>query len=398
MAADRIQGDPFPPHDELGGAQVVLPMGIRVAVVHDYLTQQGGAERVVLALMRAFPGARLITTLYNSATTYPQFAAYDIETSWLQKAAPLRRDPRRALPLLSRAVDSIELDEVDVVIASSSGWAHGVRTTGCKLVYCHNPARWIYQHSDYIAGQSLPVRAAFRLARPSLRRWDQAAAATADRYVVNSRTVQERVRGTYGITADIIPPPISIEVAAEKKPVLDLKPGFFLVVGRPRGYKNVDVTCEAFAEMPDQRLVVVGGLPDAADGRSWTSNMTGLVGVADAELRWLYDNCRAVVATAHEDFGLTPLEGNAFGRPALTLRAGGFLDTVVDGVTGHYIDRLDAASVIRAVRLALETDLDPSIILQHAERYSTRSFGNAMRRHVCELLAGPDGRGEVSTA
>ena len=143
-----------------------------MAVVHDYLTQRGGAERVVLAMMQAFPDARLITSVYEPARTFPDFQNYSVETSPLQRIGLLRRDPRRALPFLAWMFRRTVVDDVDVVICSSSGWAHGVTTSAPKIVYCYNPPRWIYQHSDYVKEQAAPVRAAFTLLRPALRRWD----------------------------------------------------------------------------------------------------------------------------------------------------------------------------------------------------------------------------------
>jgi glycosyltransferase involved in cell wall biosynthesis len=355
-------------------------VSLRVAVVHDYLTQRGGAERVALAICRAFPGSRLVTSVYDPARTFPEFRELEIETSYLQRFPLFRRDVRLALPLLPGAFDRLRVDDVDVVVCSSTGWAHGVSTDAPKVVYCHNPARWIYQPEDYGKDQSVAVRTAMRVLRPRLRSWDGQAAATATRYLVNSTTVRDRVCRTYGIDAEVLPPPVGIDVEAAQQQPAGIEPGFFLVVGRARGYKNVEVVCEAFRQLPDQRLVVVGGLPD--EGGPWPENVCGLTGIPDAELRWLYANCRAVVAAAHEDFGLTPLEGNAFGRPALVLRAGGFLDTLLEGITGHYIERLDVNSVLETVQMSLESGLDNRAILDHAARYSAEAFEAELQREV----------------
>lgn len=357
-------------------------MALRVAVVHDYLTQRGGAERVALALWRAFPGARMLTSVYDEAGTYPGFREATVETSWLQHVPAFRSDPRRALPLLPGAFDRLALDDVDVVVCSSTGFAHGVPAKAPKLVYCHNPPRWLYQSQDYLTGQRAPVRAALALLRPRLAAWDRRAAASAARYVVNSSAVRDRVRGAYGIEATVLPPPVSVDPQGGSAPVAGVVPGFFLTVGRPRGYKNTDVVCRAFAAMPDLRLVVVGGLPD---GQAWPDNVRGVKDVSDAELRWLYASCSALVSVAHEDFGLTPVEANAFGRPALVLRAGGFLDTTSEGVSGYFIDRADEGDVRRAVRRLLARPLDPATITAHAASYELAAFTAAVRRHVGEL-------------
>lgn len=357
-----------------------------MAVVHDYLTQRGGAERVALALCQAFPGARLVTSVYHPAGTFPEFADYDVETSWLQRVAPFRRDPRLALPLLADAFNRMSVDDVDIVICSSSGWAHGIPTSAPKLVYCHNPARWLYQPMDYVHTQHAVVRAALSAVRGPLTRWDKRAAGSASRYLVNSSTVQRRVAEVYGIDADVLPPPVSIDVDGDQARPADVQPGYFLVVGRSRGYKNVGVVCSAFRQLPEQRLVVVGRLPE---GVTPPANVTVVEDVPDAELRWYYANCRAVIAVAHEDFGLTPLEGNAFGRPALVLRAGGFLDTLREGVTGHYIEALTPSAVVRTVRESLSAGLDNRAILEHADRYSQDAFTAELYREVqAALLVG----------
>jgi glycosyltransferase involved in cell wall biosynthesis len=223
-----------------------------------------------------------------------------------------------------------------------------------------------------------------RVLRGRLHAWDQQAAATATRYLVNSTVVRDRVLRSYGIEAEVLPPPVGIDVEAPQAQPQGIEPGYFLVVGRARGYKNVEVVCTAFRDLPDQRLIVVGGLPD--EGAPWPANISGLVNVPDAELRWLYSNCRAVIAAAHEDFGLTPLEGNAFGRPALVLRAGGFLDTMVEGVTGHFIETLEAGAVVDTVRTSLEAGLDNRAILEHAARYSTEAFETELHREVQAAL------------
>lgn len=359
-------------------------MALRVAVVHDYLTQRGGAERVALALWRAFPGARLITSVYDAAGTFPEFGDAEVETSWLQRVPAFRSDPRRALALLPGAFDRLALEDVDVVVCSSTGFAHGIPTTAPKLVYCHNPPRWLYQSGDYLLRRPASVRVALEVLRPRLTAWDRRGAASATRYFVNSTVVQQRVRETYGIGAAVLPPPVAVDVAGSQCPVDGLDQGFFLVVGRPRGYKNTDVVCRAFASMPDLQLVVVGGLP--AD-EAWPDNLRSLSDVSDDELRWLYANCAALVSVAYEDFGLTPVEANAFGRPALVLRAGGFLDTLVEGVTGWFVEAVDPEEVVRSVRRLLDAPLDPAPITAHAGAYSLSAFTAAVRREVDELVS-----------
>ncbi|MCW2616796.1 MAG: glycosyltransferase family 4 protein [Frankiales bacterium] len=333
---------------------------------------------MALALWQAFPGARLLTSVYDPAGTFPGFAEAVVETSWLQRVPTARRDPRRALPLMASAFDRLRVDDVDAVVCSSTGWAHGVATRAPKVVYCHNPARWLYQPQDYLRSQPAAVRTALRTLTPRLTGWDQRAAQSADRYLVNSTVVRQRVLATYGIKATVVPPPVSLDVTATQEAPAGVEPGFFLVVGRARGYKNTEAVCEAFAELPDQRLVVVGGLPSG----DWPGNLTGLVDVRDAELAWLYAHCQALVSVAYEDFGLTPVEANAFGKPALVLRAGGFLDTLDEGVSGWFVESVEPAAVRKTVRQLLAAPLDPAPIREHAARYSPAAFATAVQDAV----------------
>ncbi len=351
----------------------------RVAIVHDYLSQRGGAERVVLALLRAFPGARLVTSVYRPEGTFPEFAEPAVQTSWLNRWPVLRADPRRALPLLAPTFGRLVVEDADVVIASSSGWAHGVRTSAPKVVYCYNPPRWVHQRPEYVAGQGVLARSVLRALTPYLRRWDRQAAAGAAAYIGISTPVVERIRRAYGREALLVPPPVTIDVAGVREPVAGLEPGFLLTVARARGYKNTDAVVDAMHQLAGERLVVGGDTRQSARVR-------GVGRVSDPQLRWLYANCKALVSASYEDFGLTPLEANAFGRPAVVLRAGGFLDTLVEGVTGVFIEEPTAEAVADAVRrLPL---LDPDAIRAHAQRYSEAVFAERMRRIVADVAAG----------
>ena len=180
-------------HDVVSSASERRPS---VAIVHDYLTQRGGAERVVLAMHRAFPDAPIYTTLFHPKGTFPEFGGLDVRVSPLNRIVPLRKHHRAALPFLAAAVDRIRVDE-DIAICSSSGWAHGARMTGTKVVYCYTPARWLYvDGQDNTSGLvSFASGAVMRLIAPPLRRWDRRAAATADRYAAISQVSVDRVVG-----------------------------------------------------------------------------------------------------------------------------------------------------------------------------------------------------------
>ena len=360
---------------------------MRVALVHDYLTQRGGAERVVLSMLRAFPDAPLYTSLYDPARTFPEFRGADVRPSPLDRIPPLRRRHRLAFPLLAPTFSHLDVPG-DVVLASSSGWAHGARVAGRKIVYCHAPARWLYQPDRYLRGRRGAGSAALGVLSRRLIRWDRAAAASADRYLANSTEVARRIRELYGLEAEVVPPPPALVADGPARPVDGVEPGFVLCVSRLLPYKNVDAVVRAFERLPGERLVVVGSGPEARRlAAEAPPNVRFLSELADDELRWLYGACAAHVSASYEDFGLTPLEAASFGRPSAVLRFGGFLDTVVEGVTGTFFDEPKPEPIRAAVVELLHTSWDDAALRGHADRFSEPRFVERLRSIVADEAA-----------
>jgi glycosyltransferase involved in cell wall biosynthesis len=360
-----------------------------VALAHDYATQRGGAERVALLMAEAFPGAPMYTTLYEPATTYPQFAGLDVRTVGLNRVGVLRRHHRAALPFLAPAVSGARPIEADVVLASSTGWAHGFRTTGRKVVYCHAPARWLYQADRYAGtgARGAAYRAALGVLGPALRSWDRQAAASADRYLVNSTTTAAAVREAYGLVAEVLPPPPALVPGGAEEPVPGLEPGFVLCVARLLPYKNVDVVIDAVQRVPGLRLVVVGDGPerDRLAARVHDRSRVRLVGrLSDEQLRWCYRACALLVAASYEDYGLSPLEAASFGRPTVALRAGGFLDTLDEGATGLFFDAPTPDEVAAALEAASGRAWDEALLRSHADAFGAERFRERLRAVVAE--------------
>ena len=347
-----------------------------VVLAHDYLTQRGGAERVALELARRFNVPEIVTSAYVASQTFDGFADFSILSSQLLTVRALKRDPRRALPFLAAAWDSMPPIDADAVICSSSGWAHGVRTTDStrKIVYCHNPARWLYQTEDFLSDQGSVASAALRVLSSRLKAWDIRAARTADVYVANSSAVARRIWDAYAIDAEVIHPPVSVNVDAPQSPDESIDPGYFLCVSRARGYKGTEKLVEAFSGIPNSRLVIVGWENSA----TLPSNVVGTGRVSEARLRWLYAKAAGLVSVSKEDFGLTPIEANAFGTPALVIRAGGFLDSMQEGVNGVFIpdDRIE--SIVNSVK-SFPDDWDKSTVSGHAQKFSPEIFVSRMR-------------------
>ena len=338
-------------------------------------------------MLKAFPSAVLYTTMFEPAASFPGFDSERVVASPLNHVRLLRRHHRLALPILAPAV-SLKRVPAQVTICSSSGWAHGIHVTGRKVVFCHAPARWLYQESRYLGEHSLLSRATLMALSGRLKRWDRRAALGADRYLVVSNSVREHVREAYGIDAEVLPSPVSLDLTGETKGVDDLDSGFFLLVSRLLPYKNVQVALEAFRELPEQRLVVVGTGPEHDNlSRECPNNVRLLGSIADEELRWLYKNATAMVAPSFEDFGLTPLEAAVAGKPTVALRAGGYLDTVVEGTTGVFFDKVDPGALRCAVMEALSGQWDEARIREHASLFSEERFAKRLREVVGEELA-----------
>lgn len=366
-----------------------------VALAHDYATQRGGAERVALLLAEAFPGSPMYTTLYDPDGTFPEFGALDLRTSALDRSRLLRRHHRAALPFLAPAVDRQRVD-ADVLLASSTGWAHGYRGARRTVVYCHAPARWLYQTGRY-AGRSdsgraraAAVKTAIGMLGPRLREWDQRAARSAHRYLVNSTVIKRAVAEVYGIEAEVLfPPPAPLDSDGEARPLPGIEEPFVLCVARLLPYKNVDVVIEA-AAAAGTPVVVVGDGPDRRrlEGLAARTGAAHLVGrVSDAELRWLYASCVGLVAASFEDFGLSPLEAAAFGKPTAALHDGGYLDTVVAGRTGVFFETPDAPSVADAIQRMVVGQWSAETIMQHADAFSEARFAARLREIVDEELS-----------
>jgi glycosyltransferase involved in cell wall biosynthesis len=352
-------------------------------VAHDYLTQYGGAERVALEIARAFGTRSMITSLYDAVSTLPDFSNMDIKCSVLNRIRFLRKNFKLCFFYFPFYWSLFRRVNADILVCSTSGWAHGLwssrRTT--KIVYCHNPARWLYQSDDFFMEWPRWARSMFNVIRPILIKWDKMAARSADAYIANSTSVAARIKSIYDIDAEIIHPPISLEMDLRRDSVPGLDKPFFLMVGRSRGYKGAQPLIDAFLDLPDHTLVVVGGVKKD----NIAPNIQQLGFVTENELAWLYENARALTSVSREDFGLTPIEANSFGTPTLLLKAGGFLDSSAEGISGQFIENSDVETIREAVRnFPLNWDRDR--IKQHADKFSHANFRRKIREFSASVL------------
>lgn len=362
----------------------------RVAIAHDYLTQRGGAERVVLAMARAFPGAPVHTSVHQPASTYPEVADLDVRESLLGKVPGLRSRHRLGLLAYPAAFARMRPD-ADVVLCSSSGWAHGIGGGAPTIVYCHTPARWLYRPDDF--DPSPAARAVMAGAGPALRRWDRRHAHRAARYLANAPGIAERIAEVYGIEAEVLPPPLTLDPDGPRQSVAGVADGIVLSVARLLPYKHLDLVVGAAARLPERQVVIVGDGPERDRLRAVApANVVFVRDISDAQLRWIYARAAVLAAPAEEDYGLTPVEAAAFGVPTVARRAGGHLATVLDGVTGLLVADPTADSMAEGIGAALDRSWDQDRLRSHANDLSEAAFARRLREVVVEVVGGSSRR------
>lgn len=363
---------------------------MRVALVHDYLTQTGGAERVVLSLSRLFPDAPIYTSVYDERGTFPEFRDLDVRTTALQRLPHRGGAARGLLPLYPWAFGQLKLTGYDLVLSSSSGWAHATRAPGAfHLCYCYTPARWLYQTDRYLAeGGPLPTWSA-RALKPvfsSLRRWDQAAAQRPDAYVAMTSRFAQRIRETYGREAHVVPPPVDMNRIVPTASSMD--PPYFLVVARLLGYRRVDLAIEACARM-GRKLVIVGTGPAEAHLRDLARRLHADVRfmgrVSEHELNGLLHGCTALIQPGEEDFGLAPLEANAAGRPTVAYASGGALTTTLQGLTGVLFPEQTVESLVSALWEVQQRVWDGDCLREHAACFGEAQFHRRLTGVLADL-------------
>lgn len=355
---------------------------VPVVLAHDYLTQRGGAERVVLALARAYPDAPIFTAAYSPDTTYPAFRDLDVRAARLPRA--LARRHRVLLPLYPTILRQLSsrIPECDVLISSSSAWAHRLSAPyGARhICYCHSPARFLWRLDDYLMHES----SALRRARPlfsAYARWarkgDREAAHRLDAILANSSRTATEIERCYGRSAQVVFPPVD----TDRFHVSHEDDGYFLVISRLLAYKRVDVAIRA-AEQAGVRLVIVGDGPARGQLERLASNCATFLGsVSDTAVQETLAGCTALVVPAREDFGITPLEAMATGKPVVAYAAGGALETVTPAV-GVLVNDQTPGAFAAAMMYARSASWHPDSIRKRAEQFSVDRFIERIRTLV----------------
>lgn len=358
---------------------------MKTAIVTDWLTQMGGAERVVLAIKELFPDAPIYTTVYNPDTVDPVFRSMDIRPSFIQKLPGAKKSYQKYLPLMPTAVEQFDLSEFDLVISSSSSVAKGVitRPGTLHICYCHTPMRyaWDFYH-EYLHGPDVGKlkRKLIPWLMNYIRMWDRLSADRVDYFIANSQNVAQRIKKHYRRDSEVIHPPVDVSFFTPS----DESEDFFLVVSRLVPYKRIDLAVQACNELR-LPLRVIGAGPELERLKAMAGPTVKIMGrVSDDEIRWHYARCRAFLFPGEEDFGITPLEAQASGRPVIAFGRGGALETVIDGQTGLFFREQNAGSLVEAIKRLDGMEFNKQVIRQHAENFDTVKFKEKIKSFIDE--------------
>jgi glycosyltransferase involved in cell wall biosynthesis len=354
---------------------------MRVAIVQDFLTQWGGAERCLEILCEIFPEAPIYTLVHRPEI----FVDREVRTSFAQRLPFARRFHYLYLPLYATATRSLDLSGFDVVISSSAAFTKNVHPApgAVHICLCYTPMRFAHAARDLYTSR-LPrlVRPPVRFLLAQLRDWDLAGTSRVDELVAVSEFVRERIRETYRRDATVIHPPVDTEFFTPGSDTGD----YYLIVCRLVPQKRLDLAVAAFRDEPE-RLKIVGVGPDSARLRRLSGANVELIGrVEDDGLRELYRGCKAFIHTAEEEFGIAPLEAQACGKPVLALAAGGLLETIEEGRTGHFFASPSVESLRRGIAEMGQMHFDPKIARANALRFSRDRFRDRFRDFVTAAI------------
>ena len=361
---------------------------MKVALVHDYLNQFGGAERVLIALARMFPGAPIYTLFYEPAALDARLRGREIKTSFLDHPF-IRRRHRLFIPFFAKAAESINLgDRYDLIISDSAGWAKGITyKSGKHIAYLHSPLRYAWEPQEWL-GSLFPkplVKLAYPITR-YLRHWDKIASGRPDVILANSAHTAQKIRRFYGREAKVLHPPIDNEMFYP-----DLNPGkenYFVAFGRLIHYKRFDLVVRAFNKL-GLPLKIIGSGPEETKIKKLVKSkeIEMIPEIKDEDLlRRTISDSQALIFPQAEDFGLAAAESLACGTPVIAYAAGGALEMIEDGVNGVFFNEQSEESLTRAVKRFQGTKFEETAITKSAQKFSQETFKQNLTRTINQTL------------
>lgn len=372
---------------------------LKVALVHDFLVQYGGAERVLEALCEMFPTAPIYTLLYDKGKMRGKFADKVIVPSFLQKFPNfLRKRYQYLLPLMPTAPETFNLRDFDLVITSSGAWSKGIvtRLNTIHISYMHSPMRFVWDaNEDYLRQQRKSGGLNFlaRMVFNYIRVWDKVAADRPDHLIANSVYTQKRIKKYYGRESTVIYPPVCVNASRGRTSTTTVEVGprpggYFLIVSRLSPYKKIDAAVEAFNKLKLPLVMIGEGRQEKYLKSIAEENVKILGWQADEKLREYFSGARAFIFAGVDDFGLSPVEAMSFGVPVLALRQGGALETVIEGKTGEFFDAATPEVIADGVRRLLENEkkYDKNFIVDRAEEFSKERFTKELMEYINKVI------------
>jgi glycosyltransferase involved in cell wall biosynthesis len=347
----------------------------KIAVVHDYFIQMGGAERVAEELHSIFPGSQMFTTVDLRQ-------GGDAKTSWMQRLPITEANHRLLFLVYPFAVNSLDLSDFDLIISSTSGYAKGVKKKkgALHICYCHTPMRWVWRYEDYAAREQFGRVGRLLLPRllSGLKKWDLQAAQRPDLYIANSEVTARRIKTFYNRDSVVIPPPIDVDRFSFD----ESDEGYYLLLSRLLPYKRLDLAVEACRQL-DRPLVVIGDGPARKSLEQISGPKTKFLGRQPDDVVARYaGRCRALIFPGEEDFGMTPLEINAAGRPVIAYGSGGARETVIDGETGVFFELQTPKNLIEAMTRFESMVWDRQTLRRQAEKFGRDVFASRIHELV----------------
>ena len=357
---------------------------MRIALIHYWLVNDRGGEKVLAELVKLYPDADVFTHVYDPETMPESIRRMTVRATFIQKLPFAKKLYQNYLPLMPWALRRIDLSGYDLIITSESGPAKAIRKPkgATHICYCHTPMRYLWDMSDeYYQNASLLKKMGMKLFIPWLRKWDLWSATQVDHFIANSQFVADRIKRIYGRDATVIHPPVNTgHFQTLERDLQD----FYLFFGQLTAYKRADLAIEAFSRL-GLRLVVAGagecfqGLEELAG-----PNIEFLGRISDEKRDELYSQAKALVFPGVEDFGIIPVEAQAAGCPVIAHGQGGALETIVDGETGLFFNEQTAKSLCDAVEKFQALELFEATCRENAARFSTEHFSGQIRHFISE--------------
>lgn len=360
---------------------------MKVALVQDWLTEFGGAEKVFAELLNIYPDADVYTLVASEKVTGKLGVKGRVTESFICHLPFARKWYRKYMQFFSLAIEGFDLSKYDLVISSSSSVAKGVLTRADQvhICYCHSPARYVwdlcpqYLKEAGLTSRYNPMAYYARKVMHDFRMWDAASANRVDFFIANSNYISKRIKKVYRRDSTVIYPPVNIS----EFPLNTQHEDFYFTASRMVPYKKMDLIVKAFAQMPDKQLYVAGTGPDLKKIKKFIAPNIHLLGYLDEKDMVSYmSKAKAFVFAAEEDFGIVPVEAQATGTPVICYGKGGTLETVIDGVTGVYFYEQTEESLMDAVSRFEKMSFSPEDIRKNAEKFSQELFRNNICRFV----------------